>query len=104
MKTSIYSCIYIGLLLLLVIPLQAQQKRVNPNLQKPNIIKMDPDMISRRPNLKTGYIKLPFRTQISKVHYIVRNGLAVMENDILLGTADEVERLSSITAKPLRTM
>lgn len=46
------------------------------------------------PIVKTGYLRLPMLKNISKVSYIVRDGLAIMEGDIVLGEAAEVEALS----------
>ncbi|MDX2284568.1 MAG: M12 family metallopeptidase [Bacteroidia bacterium] len=39
---------------------------------------------------KTAYLRLPFRTRISKLSYVESNGLAILEGDIILGTAAEV--------------
>ena len=46
--------------------------------------------------LKTGYLRLPLRTNISEITYEVRNGLAIFEDDIVLGPVEEIERKSAI--------
>jgi predicted Zn-dependent protease len=78
----------IWLALMLAGTLTAWAQRPGAPQTRPQAAQQQAQTASSQP--KTAYLRLPFRTRISELVYVESNGLAIMEGDIILGTAAAV--------------